>query len=534
MQVVYSGGSNTPTPSPRLQRKTGYGRPVMPGYMTHVHPQILVQRSREKLTEGDITLRDSIPAMSKGVAIMCLVLNIFIPGSGTLASGLSVLCCSQVRPKQDTKRHCIWVNGGVALLQFLLTFLFLLGWIWSITWGLAFLAVSKQFYYKGRERVVEADGKEGKGHYKNRSPRYTGPMHAVHTSTGSRAGSSGSLNRIATDNARTEHEKGGQHQHNHSHHHHSNHHHHHHQQQNQRHNSGGRNSPSTNHENVPRHQNVSKQADHERHPQIDQQQLHPHYSQHDHHEVHGHQQKRPQKRSGHYHQQRPNSQDRVRLYHEASDDNAVIPPEEITGESVAFNVDLQNQTTSSHTPIPDLNNLGDSSKGAVEFKNTVVVTDDLHNSEAGLNATSSSHIATLPNSTTAELESSVNATPVLTLPVAPYTRRDDTKERRHRDLVALQPIITLQKVPENSTDVSPGATSISRGLQSQDPDEKVMRARTRHEKMLQRKMSDNDLSPFELTNQQLAAIIIHDFPIQSPAAAQSSQDQPVMDGLPKC
>ena len=83
MQVVYSGGSNTPTPSPRLQRKTGYGRPVMPGYMTHVHPQVLVQRSREKLTEGDITLRDSIPAMSKGVAVTCLVLNIILPGSGT-------------------------------------------------------------------------------------------------------------------------------------------------------------------------------------------------------------------------------------------------------------------------------------------------------------------------------------------------------------------------------------------------------------------------------------------------------------------
>ena len=63
---------------------------------------------------------------------------------GTLVSGLSVLCCSQVRPKQDTKRHCIWVNAGVALLQFLLTFLFLLGWIWSITWGLAFLAVSSK------------------------------------------------------------------------------------------------------------------------------------------------------------------------------------------------------------------------------------------------------------------------------------------------------------------------------------------------------------------------------------------------------
>ena len=105
MQVVYSGGSNTPTPSPRLQRKTGYGRPVMPGYMTHVHPQILVQRSREKLTEGDTTLRDSIPAMSKGVAVLCLVLNIIIPGSGMLIRLLLVLNGQHAVNEKEIKRN---------------------------------------------------------------------------------------------------------------------------------------------------------------------------------------------------------------------------------------------------------------------------------------------------------------------------------------------------------------------------------------------------------------------------------------------
>ncbi|BFZ07377.1 hypothetical protein BsWGS_10416 [Bradybaena similaris] len=159
MQVVYSGGS-TPKPSPRLPRKTGYGRPIMPGYMTHVHPQVLTQRSRENLTEGDVTLRDSIPAMSKCVASVCLVFNIFLPGAGTLFAGLSVLCCSHVRPKEDSKIHCICVNAGVALVQFLLTFLFLLGWIWSIMWGIAFLSVSKQFYYRTHD---EKDAQEYNG-----------------------------------------------------------------------------------------------------------------------------------------------------------------------------------------------------------------------------------------------------------------------------------------------------------------------------------------------------------------------------------
>ena len=101
MQVVYSGGSSTPSPSPRLQRKTyatpgggpgGYGRPVMPGYLMG-HPQPTVYsasvhhnaRPQEKLTEGDASLRDSIPAMSKPVAITCLVLNIILPGLGELS-----------------------------------------------------------------------------------------------------------------------------------------------------------------------------------------------------------------------------------------------------------------------------------------------------------------------------------------------------------------------------------------------------------------------------------------------------------------
>lgn len=99
MQVVYSGGSSTPTPSPRLQRKAypgGYGRPMMPGYMMGHQPhQAVAQRSREKLTEGDTSLRDSIPAMSKPLAVTCLIFNILLPGLGEFPFGL--LCIFQLQ-----------------------------------------------------------------------------------------------------------------------------------------------------------------------------------------------------------------------------------------------------------------------------------------------------------------------------------------------------------------------------------------------------------------------------------------------------
>ena len=62
-------------------------------------------------------------------------------------SGLTVLCGSHVRPKGATRSSVVWTNSGVALVQFFLTFLFLLGWIWSIMWGAAFLSISSEAPY---------------------------------------------------------------------------------------------------------------------------------------------------------------------------------------------------------------------------------------------------------------------------------------------------------------------------------------------------------------------------------------------------
>ncbi|ESO82979.1 hypothetical protein LOTGIDRAFT_169804 [Lottia gigantea] len=80
---------------------------------------------------------------------------------GTFIAGLSILCCSRLRHKNGTKSNVVWVNSYVALLQFLTTFLFLLGWIWSIMWGVAFLSVSE--YYKHKD--PEHDKKDHNHHH---------------------------------------------------------------------------------------------------------------------------------------------------------------------------------------------------------------------------------------------------------------------------------------------------------------------------------------------------------------------------------
>ncbi|KAL5008175.1 hypothetical protein ScPMuIL_013756 [Solemya velum] len=168
MQVVYSGGSNTPTPSPRLQRKQlrGYGRPVLPGYVAGAPPSSIVHRTVVKdkpSEEPESSLRDVIPAMRKHIAVVCLILNVVLPGMGTFISGLTVLCGSKVRLKAMTRKKVVWVNTWVALLQFVTAFLFLLGWIWSIVWGVAFVSISVDYYKKSpsKEQVHVPQGEIG-------------------------------------------------------------------------------------------------------------------------------------------------------------------------------------------------------------------------------------------------------------------------------------------------------------------------------------------------------------------------------------
>ncbi len=106
VQVIYSAGTSpmtsprgSPLPPPRYSprgsprtprspRATPRGvqgwKPVMPGYKP-AGPQtsVVIQRTVEvQQTQTDSNLKDSIPAMSKPVAITCFVCNIISPGLG--------------------------------------------------------------------------------------------------------------------------------------------------------------------------------------------------------------------------------------------------------------------------------------------------------------------------------------------------------------------------------------------------------------------------------------------------------------------
>jgi len=65
-----------------------------------------------------------------------------------------------------------------------------------------------------------------------------------------------------------------------------------------------------------------------------------------------------------------------------------------------------------------------------------------------------------------------------------------------------QPMIVLQEIPV----INQSESIIS-------PSRPILNARTRHQKILRRQMSDNELSPFNLTQEQLEEIVIHAAPV---------------------
>ncbi|XP_033734224.1 uncharacterized protein LOC117323249 [Pecten maximus] len=124
-------------------------------YPTEEKPQ------KSVFSNNDSWIRSAIPSLPLWFAITCLVLNILVPGSGTILSGCSILCCgkSRVQAKDDqlTVTLCVNIMVGVAQL-FTVTFL-LVGWFWSLAWGLKMVSIAVEARHlkkQQRERELQA------------------------------------------------------------------------------------------------------------------------------------------------------------------------------------------------------------------------------------------------------------------------------------------------------------------------------------------------------------------------------------------
>ncbi|XP_071962884.1 protein SPEC3-like [Antedon mediterranea] len=90
--------------------------------------------------------RAAIPAMHIAMAVVCLIFNIFIPGFGTIMAAFAVFCCANTGQSGGGKVGTFCLNFWVGLLQLATCWIFLIGWIWSIMWGAAFIGMSADYH----------------------------------------------------------------------------------------------------------------------------------------------------------------------------------------------------------------------------------------------------------------------------------------------------------------------------------------------------------------------------------------------------
>ncbi|XP_028036802.1 protein stum-like isoform X4 [Bombyx mandarina] len=116
-------------------------------------PTLPPEDTRKKLdtslVEHTSVMRGAIPILPIALAYFCLLFNIIVPGLGTICSGLFCLCFGIPRfGVHDGARHRIGsfvINLLVGCGQLFTVLFCLVGWGWSIWWGVIMLKISRKY-----------------------------------------------------------------------------------------------------------------------------------------------------------------------------------------------------------------------------------------------------------------------------------------------------------------------------------------------------------------------------------------------------
>ncbi|XP_047513879.1 protein stum [Pieris napi] len=114
------------------------------------------------LVEHTSVMRGAIPVLPAALAYFCLVCNVLVPGLGTLFSGMFCLCFGIPRfGVHDGAKHRIGsfvINLLVSCSQLFTVLFCLVGWGWSIWWGVIMVKISRKYRkLKAEEAAAEAD-----------------------------------------------------------------------------------------------------------------------------------------------------------------------------------------------------------------------------------------------------------------------------------------------------------------------------------------------------------------------------------------
>nr|CAI5856555.1 unnamed protein product [Callosobruchus analis] len=100
------------------------------------------------LVEHSSHMRGAIPILPVCLAWFCLILNCILPGTGTFFSGLFCLCLGIPRfsQKDGLKQRlgAFLINCIISFSQFFTVLFCLVGWGWSIWWGVIMLKVARK------------------------------------------------------------------------------------------------------------------------------------------------------------------------------------------------------------------------------------------------------------------------------------------------------------------------------------------------------------------------------------------------------
>ncbi|BFZ07376.1 hypothetical protein BsWGS_10415 [Bradybaena similaris] len=114
-----------------------------------------------EVTEKRGALYNAIPYLPLPVAILFCIFNIVVPGLGTFMSSWACLCGCKTKLGKPAK--AFGLNILSAILQ-MLSFVVIVGWVWSIIWGMHFVQIATQsdhesvktpYYVRRQSSVVE-------------------------------------------------------------------------------------------------------------------------------------------------------------------------------------------------------------------------------------------------------------------------------------------------------------------------------------------------------------------------------------------
>jgi len=124
-----------------------YQQPMQAGYVPQQQvyvqqPQIATTTVVKTNQNNNSSMRQAIPELPMAVAIILLIVNIFLPGIGTIIAGFCVFCCGNIGASDGSKFGTFCINFWVGIAQIFLIPFFFIGWVWSIMWGAAFIAIA--------------------------------------------------------------------------------------------------------------------------------------------------------------------------------------------------------------------------------------------------------------------------------------------------------------------------------------------------------------------------------------------------------